>query len=467
MLVGRGALLGRVAAAVRCSASASSPLAASSAGTVHRRLLARAFRSPRRLRALEQVANANAASAAPQAAYLRELNAANHPEHVLQRVESGAFATGGDGAMKEYIKALVATGRLDQANLHGLGVGTGAAAMGGMGGMGGMGMAPPPPPLPNPYAIGNAMGNAMGGGGGGGGGPTGLGAGMGMFGSNSGGAAGAAYADAAGALPPPVMVKLVPNERTTGEKILDAIKGVLPFVFIGGVLVYAMGGMDGQIGGGKKGSGLLGMLSPKELEPMTSDVTFDDVKGCDEAKGELQEIADFLADPDRFTSLGGKLPKGVLLMGAPGTGKTLLARAIAGEAGVPFYYVSGAEFDEIFVGVGAKRVRELFRAAKANAPCIIFIDELDAVGGKRNAKDQRAMKQTVNQLLVELDGFEENDGLIVVGATNFPDSLDPALIRPGRFDRHVNVALPDIRGRKAILDLYMEKVTAECVSTLR
>jgi len=226
--------------------------------------------------------------------------------------------------------------------------------------------------------------------------------------------------------------------------------------------MYATGGMDAQLGGGKKGTGLLGMLSPKELEPMTSDVTFDDVKGCDEAKGDLQEIADFLADPDRFTSLGGKLPKGVLLMGAPGTGKTLLARAIAGEAGVPFYYVSGAEFDEIFVGVGAKRVRELFRAAKANSPCIIFIDELDAVGGKRNAKDQRAMKQTVNQLLVELDGFEENDGLIVVGATNFPDSLDPALIRPGRFDRHVNVALPDIRGRKAILDLYMEKVSAEC-----
>ena len=375
---------------------------------------------------------------------MKELNAANHPLHVLQRHESGAFASS-EATAKEYIKALVATGRLDSANLGNL---TGAHPAG----------AVAPPAFSSPWGGSTAQypqlaqTQAQG--------TFGYETGM-MGAAAAGGATGGAGVHSSS----PLMVKVVPNERTTSEKIFDLIKGMLPLVFLGGVVMYAMGDMSSQMGGGgKRGGGLLGMLSPKELEPLSSDVTFDDVKGCDEAKDELQEIADFLADPDKFTSLGGKLPKGVLLMGAPGTGKTLLARAIAGEAGVPFYYVSGAEFDEVFVGVGAKRVRELFRAAKANSPCIVFIDELDAVGGKRSAKDQRAMKQTVNQLLVELDGFEENEGLIVVGATNFPDSLDPALVRPGRFDRHVNVALPDIKGRQAILDLYMDRVTAERVS---
>ena len=172
----------------------------------------------------------------------------------------------------------------------------------------------------------------------------------------------------------------------------------------------------------------------------------------------MEEIVQYLKEPSKFTRLGGKLPKGVLLTGPPGTGKTLLARAIAGEADVPFFHNSGSEFEEMYVGVGARRVRDLFTAANANAPCIVFIDEIDAVGGSRNLKDQTAMKMTLNQLLVEMDGFQQNNGVIVIGATNFPDSLDPALVRPGRFDRHIDVPLPDVGGRKEILELYAKSM---------
>ncbi|PPQ71976.1 hypothetical protein CVT24_008193 [Panaeolus cyanescens] len=188
-------------------------------------------------------------------------------------------------------------------------------------------------------------------------------------------------------------------------------------------------------------------------------VTFSDVHGVDEAKEELQDVVAFLKDPTAFASLGGKLPKGVLLTGPPGTGKTLLARAVAGEAGVPFFFASGSDFEEMFVGVGAKRVRELFAAARKKEPAIIFIDELDAVGGKRSSRDQQYMKQTLNQLLVEMDGFQQSEGVIVIAATNFPESLDQALVRPGRFDRVIAVPLPDIRGRVQILQHHLRDIT--------
>lgn len=184
--------------------------------------------------------------------------------------------------------------------------------------------------------------------------------------------------------------------------------------------------------------------------------TFDDVQGCDEAKEELQQVVEFLKNPAKFTKLGAKMPKGVLLVGPPGTGKTLLAKAVAGEADVPFIYVSGSEFDEMFVGIGSMRIRQMFQSAKEQAPAIIFIDEIDAVGSKRNARDPQHSRMSLNQLLIELDGFSESTGIVVIAATNFPETLDKALLRPGRFDKHVHVPLPDVQGRRKILDLYMK-----------
>ncbi|MCB9759330.1 MAG: ATP-dependent metallopeptidase FtsH/Yme1/Tma family protein [Alphaproteobacteria bacterium] len=214
-----------------------------------------------------------------------------------------------------------------------------------------------------------------------------------------------------------------------------------------------------QVGGGKAMN--FGKSKAKLLSDSGRRVTFDDVAGCDEAKEELEEIIQFLKDPRKFTRLGGRIPKGVLLMGPPGTGKTLLARAVAGEAGVPFFSISGSDFVEMFVGVGASRVRDLFEQGKKNAPCIIFIDEIDAVGRHRGAgmgggHDER--EQTLNQLLVEMDGFESNEGVIMVAATNRPDVLDPALLRPGRFDRRIVVDAPDVRGRLGILTVHTRRV---------
>jgi len=204
--------------------------------------------------------------------------------------------------------------------------------------------------------------------------------------------------------------------------------------------------------------GATGFGDKKHVNEATESKTrFDDVKGVDEAKAELQEIVLYLKDPSRFTRLGGKLPRGVLLTGPPGTGKTLLAKAIAGEAGVPFFYSSGSQFEEVYVGLGAKRIRELFETAAKKAPAIVFIDEIDAVGGSRKLKDQSALKMTLNELLVQLDGFDENNGIIVIGATNFMESLDSALLRPGRFDKHVTVPLPDVGGRQQILEMYAQK----------
>uniref|UniRef100_A0A8K9VC09 AAA+ ATPase domain-containing protein n=1 Tax=Oncorhynchus mykiss TaxID=8022 RepID=A0A8K9VC09_ONCMY len=205
-------------------------------------------------------------------------------------------------------------------------------------------------------------------------------------------------------------------------------------------------------------SGLDSAVDPVHMK----NVTFEHVKGVEEAKNELQEVVEFLRSPEKFTVLGGKLPRGILLVGPPGTGKTLLARAVAGEANVPFYYASGSEFDEMFVGVGASRIRNLFKEAKANTPCVIFIDELDSVGGKRIESPMHPYsRQTINQLLAEMDGFKPNEGVIIIGATNFPEALDNALIRPGRFDMQVTVPKPDVKGRTEILNWYLRKIKVD------
>jgi len=232
----------------------------------------------------------------------------------------------------------------------------------------------------------------------------------------------------------------------------------LPFLLILGVAYFAL--RQVQKGGGSGAMGF-GKSKAKLLTEKQGRVTFEDVAGIDEAREELEEIVEFLKDPQRFSKLGGQIPKGALLVGSPGTGKTLLARAIAGEARVPFFTISGSDFVEMFVGVGASRVRDMFEQAKKNAPCIVFIDEIDAVGRHRghglgNSNDER--EQTLNQLLVEMDGFEANEGIIIIAATNRPDVLDPALLRPGRFDRQVVVPIPDIEGREKILSVHMKKV---------
>jgi len=234
-----------------------------------------------------------------------------------------------------------------------------------------------------------------------------------------------------------------------------------PILIIIAVLMFFMRQMQGGSAGGKGGPMSFGKSKARLLSEDQIKTTFADVAGIEEAKDDVQELVDFLRDPSKFQSLGGKIPRGVLLAGSPGTGKTLLAKAIAGEAKVPFFTISGSDFVEMFVGVGASRVRDMFEQAKKQAPCIIFIDEIDAVGRHRGAglgggHDER--EQTLNQLLVEMDGFEANDGVIVIAATNRPDVLDPALLRPGRFDRQVFVPLPDIRGREHILKVHMRKV---------
>ncbi len=238
---------------------------------------------------------------------------------------------------------------------------------------------------------------------------------------------------------------------------LSALTLWLPFLVLIGIWIFFMNRMQG---GGKGGAMGFGKSKAKMLTEKHGRVTFDDVAGIDEAKEDLEEIVEFLRNPQKFSRLGGKIPKGALLVGPPGTGKTLLARAVAGEAGVPFFTISGSDFVEMFVGVGASRVRDMFEQAKKNAPCIVFIDEIDAVGRSRGVgygggNDER--EQTLNQLLVEMDGFEANEGIIIVAATNRPDVLDPALLRPGRFDRQVQVPNPDIKGREKILGVHARK----------
>src|SRR6266513_4377377 len=245
--------------------------------------------------------------------------------------------------------------------------------------------------------------------------------------------------------------------RESGQSFGVVLLTFLPYLLIFGLVIFMLRQM--QQGGNRAFA--FGKSKAKLLAGDTPKVTFADVAGCDEAKQELEEIIDFLKDPQKFQRLGGRLPKGALLVGPPGTGKTLLAKAVAGEAGRPFFSMSGSDFVEMFVGVGASRVRDLFEQGKAHAPCIIFIDEIDAVGRHRGAglgggHDER--EQTLNQLLVEMDGFESNDGVILIAATNRPDVLDPALLRPGRFDRRVVVARPDVKGREGILAVHVRKI---------
>ncbi|KAF1774696.1 P-loop containing nucleoside triphosphate hydrolase [Phytophthora cactorum] len=347
----------------------------------------------RQLKSLEQTANANPEDPYAQLRFLQELNRNNYPALVVRRVEENRFALD-EAVQKEYIKALVKTGRLDTVDL---------------------------PQLARPAESAYAGAEAAR-----------------QFG---------AWPRRIGRSPQrPGPFGHDPIGQLQEQHVEDTedARRRLPRRF--GPGSYA----DEKVG--KIGS------ASKVMGPTGSDKRFSDVKGATEAKQELEEIVQFLRDPARFTRLGGNLPKGVLLTGPPGTGKTLLARAIAGEAGVPFFYSSGSEFEEMYVGVGARRVRDLFESAKRKAPCIIFIDEIDAIGGTRKLKEQQAMKMTLNQLLVEMDGFDQNKGIIVIGATNFPDVLDNALIRPGRFDRHVTVDLPDVAGRKEILEFYAGKI---------
>jgi cell division protease FtsH len=272
-------------------------------------------------------------------------------------------------------------------------------------------------------------------------------------------------------LPPVTDLDLVPTLLDNGVRVVGTeperqgfltqlFLAVLPILIIMGVFMFFMRQMQGG-GGGRGGPMTFGKSKARLLTEDQIKTTFQDVAGCDEAKEEVKEIVDFLRDPSKYTKLGGRIPRGVLMVGPPGTGKTLLAKAIAGEAKVPFFSISGSDFVEMFVGVGASRVRDMFEQAKRHSPCIIFIDEIDAVGRSRGAglgggHDER--EQTLNQLLVEMDGFDANDGIIVIAATNRPDVLDNALLRPGRFDRQVTVGLPDVRGREHILKVHMRNV---------
>ncbi|MFA7282598.1 MAG: ATP-dependent zinc metalloprotease FtsH, partial [Sterolibacterium sp.] len=253
-------------------------------------------------------------------------------------------------------------------------------------------------------------------------------------------------------------VKVVAKAEEEQSFLMNLFISWFPMLLLIGVWIFFMRQMQG---GGKGGAFSFGKSKARLMDESSNTITFADVAGCDEAKEDVSEIVDFLRDPSKFQKLGGRIPRGVLMVGSPGTGKTLLAKAIAGEAKVPFFSISGSDFVEMFVGVGAARVRDMFENAKKQAPCIVFIDEIDAVGRQRGAglgggNDER--EQTLNQLLVEMDGFEGTSGVIVIAATNRPDVLDPALLRPGRFDRQVVVPLPDIRGREQILMVHMRKV---------
>lgn len=364
---------------------------------------------------LEQVANNNPGSATAQNAFYSALLRSNMPEILVERYNTGRFATNSacDNVFK---KALQQIGAAES------GVVGNAAGQNAQGnGMSNEQLQAVGQAVAAKYAGGNVGINNM------------------RAGSGAGNKAEPLY---------------VVVDESMFAFIFRITKFVLLFCACGYAFLVVFTLVVESLGFMKKGAA----GQNAETKPELQTTRFADVHGCDEAKEELQELVEFLKAPESFSTLGGKMPKGVLLAGPPGTGKTLLARAVAGEAQVPFFYMSGSEFDEVYVGVGAKRVRELFANARSKSPAIIFIDELDAVGSKRHERDAAYAKQTLNQLLTELDGFEQNSGVIIIGATNFPESLDKALTRPGRFDRNVAVSLPDVRGRIAILKHHLRNI---------
>jgi ATP-dependent metalloprotease len=355
---------------------------------------------------LEQSANNKPTSATAQQAFYSALLQANMPQIVVDRHGTGQFASNA-GVEQYYQQALQKVGQTNNSGLQN----------------GGQGNFSPQ----QMQAIGQAVGAHVG-----------------------GGQVGKARAGSGGKSDPLYVV----IEESIWSTVFKWAKFLLGFglaAYVALILITLFVETSGVL---KK----VGGTQSAEIRPETQTTRFTDVQGCDEAKEELQDVVDFLKNPERYNKLGGRLPKGLLLIGPPGTGKTLLARAVAGEAGVPFFYMSGSEFDEVYVGVGAKRVRELFATARAKAPAIVFIDELDAVGGKRQSRDANYHRQTLNQLLNDLDGFDQSTGVIFIAATNHPEILDKALLRPGRFDRHVQVELPDVKGRLAILKHHTKKI---------
>lgn len=351
----------------------------------------------------EQSANNNPSSASAQATFYQALLRANMPKIVIDRYKTGQFATN-TAVEQTYQKALEKAG---QSAIAGQGTDSMSAEQ--------------------LQAVGQAVAAHVG---------------KGQVGKTKAGS---------GNKSDPLYVVVEESLASIVFKWVRWIAGFALCAYVALVLITLFVETSGVL---KK----VGGANNAEVRPESQSTRFSDVQGCDEAKEELTDIVDFLKNPERYNKLGGRLPKGVLLIGPPGTGKTLLARAVAGEAGVPFFYMSGSEFDEVYVGVGAKRVRELFSAARAKAPAIVFIDELDAVGGKRKSRDANYHRQTLNQLLNDLDGFDQSTGVIFIAATNHPELLDKALLRPGRFDRHVQVELPDVQGRLAILKHHTKKI---------
>ncbi|KAI7474374.1 ATP-dependent metallopeptidase Hfl [Hortaea werneckii] len=365
---------------------------------------------------MEQTANNNPGSATAQNAFYQALLRANMPEILVERYQTNRYASN-PACENVYMKALERIG---------------VAESGGFGAMAGKSHAGTGNQLSQEQL--QAIGQAV-------------------SARNQGGNVSISKTGS-GAKNEPLYVVV---DESLGSTIFKWVKFICIFGLVGYLCLVVFTLLIEATGVLKK----VGGAQNAEAKPELQTTRFSDVHGCDEAKDELQELVDFLKNPDKFSTLGGKLPKGVLLVGPPGTGKTLLARAVAGEAQVPYFYMSGSEFDEVYVGVGAKRVRELFAAARGKSPAIIFIDELDAIGSKRHERDAAYAKQTLNQLLTELDGFDQNSGVIVIGATNFPQSLDKALTRPGRFDRNVTVPLPDVRGRISILKHHLRNIRTD------